>query len=79
MIYIVTGIAKSGKSLVAKEIKRRFNYSIFSTDYLMMMVHYGDGKSNLDIHASDSTVAKKIEPYTYGLIKSLINALFTPH
>ncbi len=72
MIYILTGIAKSGKTLLAKEIKKKYNISIFSTDYIMMMLHHGSNNINLDINASDTTVAKKLEPFIYGMIKTMI-------
>ena len=73
MIYIITGIAKSGKTLISQEMKHRFNLSVFSTDYIMMMLHYSDESPDLDINASDSTVARKIEPYVYGLIKAMVH------
>ena len=71
MIYILTGTAKSGKTLISKEIQSRYNISIFSTDYIMMMLHHGNNDSNLDINASDTTVAKKLEPFIYGMIKTM--------
>ena len=72
MIYIITGVAKVGKTLISEKIKERFNKSIFSTDYIMMMLHYGNEDLDLDIHASDSTVASKLEPYVYGLIQTMV-------
>lgn len=72
MIYILSGIAKSGKSLVAKEFQQRHRLSIFSTDYIMMMLHKGKADIDLDILASDSSVAATIEPYVAGLISTLI-------
>lgn len=72
MIYILTGIAKAGKSLVSNEIVKKYGITKFSTDYIMMMLHYGGNNINLDIHASDSSVAKKLEPYIEGLIRTMI-------
>lgn len=72
MIYILTGIAKSGKSLVSNEILKQHQISVFSTDYIMMMLARGNVDLNVDIYASDSTVSKTIEPYVYGLIKTMI-------
>ena len=74
MIYVLTGIAKSGKTLVASEIQKKHNISVFSTDYIMMMLHRGNSDLNIDINASDSTVAKDIEPYIYNLIKTMIES-----
>lgn len=71
MIYILTGIAKSGKTVVSNWIHETYNISIFSTDHLMMMLHYSSEKPSLDIDASDHTVSNQIEPYLYGLIKSM--------
>ena len=73
MIYILTGIAKSGKSYVAKRIQKEHNLSIFSTDYIMMMLHYGNPQLKLDIDASDRSVAKEIQPYVHGLIQVMID------
>lgn len=72
MIYIVSGVAKSGKTLVSKEITKRYHIPYFSTDYLMMMLFQGNKDLNIDIHASDSTVSKQLEPYLLGLITTMI-------
>lgn len=72
MIYILTGIAKAGKTFVANKIRKRYDISVFSTDYIMMMLHKGNKDLNIDIHASDSSVAKKIEPYVYGLVETMV-------
>ena len=72
MIYILTGIAKSGKSLLANEILKTKQIATFSTDYIMMMLQRGNNDLNIDIFASDPVVAKKIEPYIHGLIETMI-------
>lgn len=72
MVYILSGIAKAGKTLLSKEIKDRFGLSVFSTDYIMMMVHHGHKELELDVLASDSTVAHVIEPYVRGLIRTFV-------
>lgn len=71
MIYILTGIAKSGKSIVSKSILSDYHIPVISTDQIMMMVHYGNPELKLDTNASDNTVSKTLEPYLMGLIKSL--------
>lgn len=73
MIYILSGVAKSGKSTLTKEFHRRTHIPYISTDSLMMMLHYAQHPENLDIDASDSSVATILEPYIYGLIKSFID------
>lgn len=72
MIYILTGVAKSGKSLVAQEIMKRYQISIIQTDHIMMMLNRGNPKLSIDIDASDSTVSYQIEPYIKALIDTLI-------
>ncbi len=72
MIYILTGIAKSGKTLLSNEIKERYKIANFSTDYIMMMLYRGNEKLGIDVTASDRSVANKIEPYVYGMIKTMI-------
>jgi 2-phosphoglycerate kinase len=71
MIYILAGIAKSGKSIVSQSILKNHQIPVISTDQIMMMIHYGNPQLKLDINASDDTVSRKLEPYLYGLIKSL--------
>ena len=72
MIYILSGVAKAGKTYLSSIIKDKFNISVFSTDYIMMMLHKGNENLDIDIYASDSSVAEKIEPYVYGLIETMI-------
>jgi len=72
MIYILSGVAKSGKTLLSTEIRKRYNLSVFSTDYIMMMLHKGNQDLNIDIYASDSTVSKMIEPYVFGMIETMV-------
>jgi adenylate kinase family enzyme len=74
MIYILTGIAKSGKSLVSKKIVQDFNIAKISTDEIMMDLHKKNQIDNLDIYASDSTVASKLEPFINELIAKMIDS-----
>jgi len=60
MIYILTGIAKSGKTLLSNEILDKYHISTFSTDYIMMMLARGNNDLDIDIDAEDSVVAEKI-------------------
>ena len=72
MIYILGGIAKSGKTTIAKEFNKRFNIPYFSTDYIMMMLNRGNPSLLIDPEEGDSIVAKKLEPYVYGMLKTMI-------
>lgn len=72
MIYILTGIAKAGKTLIANEIIKRKNIPLFSTDYIMMMLHRGNPDLDLDVDATDPIVSDKLEPYIHGLLKTII-------
>lgn len=69
MIIIVTGIAKSGKSLIVHEIQQRFKLPCISTDRIMMDAHNNSEIASLDINASDSSVATILEPIIYEEIK----------
>lgn len=72
MIYVLTGIAKAGKTFLSNEIRKRYSISVFSTDYIMMMLAKGNKNLGIDVYASDRSVARKIEPYVYGLIETMV-------
>ena len=71
LIYILSGIAKSGKSLIADEIIKTYPMRVISTDLIMMMLHYGNDQLSIDINKSDITVSHALKPYLFGMIKSL--------
>lgn len=73
MVYILTGVAKSGKTYVAKKLSRQFHLQLIQTDHIMMMLHKGNKKLGLNIHASDSSVSLFLEPYILGLIETIIH------
>jgi 2-phosphoglycerate kinase len=72
MIYIIAGIAKSGKTTIAKEFTKRYGIPYFSTDYIMMMLYRGNSDLGIDPLASDTSVSRQIKPYVYGLIKTMV-------
>lgn len=72
MIYILTGIAKSGKSLVVKEIQARMSLPVIHTDEIMIDIDKKKSLPNLDIYASDRTVAHKLEPFILSSIETNI-------
>jgi hypothetical protein len=71
MIYILSGIAKSGKSLIAADIIKTHYMRVISTDLIMMMLHYGNDQLSIDVNNSDITVSHALRPYLLGMIKSL--------
>ena len=73
MIYILTGVAKAGKSFVSKQLIKSHHLQLIQTDHIMMMLHKGEKVPKIDIHASDATVSLFLEPYVKGLIETLID------
>ncbi len=71
MIYILSGMAKSGKSLIADDIIKTYHMRVISTDLIMMMLHYGNDQLSIDVNKSDITVSHALKPYLLGMIKSL--------
>ena len=71
MIYILSGVAKSGKSYLATKILREKSIANFSTDYLMMSLALGNPKLNIDYDADDFLVAAQLEPYLFHLISAM--------
>ena len=72
MIYILTGMAKTGKSLLAKALSQHTGFSIIPTDYLMMMFHKTNLNLGINAHESDPSVSKALEPYLSSLIETII-------
>ena len=72
MIYILSGMAKSGKSLIAKEILRLHQIPYFSTDYLMMSLALANPSLGVDYHDDDQVVARALEPYLHAMIKVMV-------
>jgi 2-phosphoglycerate kinase len=72
MIYILTGMAKTGKSILAKELSKQTGFSIIPTDYLMMMFHKTNKTLGVDADDSDPSVSKALEPYLLSLIETMI-------
>ena len=72
MIYILTGMAKSGKTIVAKALAEKTGFSILSTDYLMMMFHRTNQDIGINADQSDPSVSKALEPYLESLIDTMI-------
>lgn len=72
MIYILTGVAKAGKTYVANMIRKEKGLSVFSSDYLMMAVAKGDPSLGLKPDSDDDEiVAKILEPFLLGMINAM--------
>lgn len=73
MIVLIGGVAKSGKTTLAKQLLKEEQLAYFSTDYLMMS--FVKGNPSLGIHADDDdfVVAKSLEPYLLGMIETMVH------
>lgn len=72
MLYIISGIAKAGKSFLSKQIVEKYPLGYFSTDYLMMSLVRGNKSLNIDSNASDITVSNQLKPYLEGMFRTMI-------
>lgn len=72
MIYILSGVAKSGKTFIANKILKEYQISSFSTDYLMMTLARANESLGIDPDGDDALVADQLEPYLYMMIKTMI-------
>ncbi len=72
MIYILSGVAKSGKSYIAEKLLKEYSISSFSTDYLMMSLARANPELGIDPDADDAEVADQLEPYLYEMIHSMV-------
>ncbi len=71
MLYLIGGIPKSGKSLLANDILKRKKIAYFSTDMLMMALN-SDKRLNIDANDSDAVVGKNLQPFLIRLLKNII-------
>jgi 2-phosphoglycerate kinase len=72
MIYLLSGVAKSGKSYVARYLLEHYNVSHFSTDYLLMALSLGNPDLKIDYNADDAITAKQMEPYLMVMVDVLV-------
>lgn len=72
MIYVLTGVAKSGKSYVARYLLEHYNLSHFGTDYLMMGLAIGNPALGIDHNADDALVADQLRPYLEAIIDAMV-------
>jgi len=72
MLYILSGIAKSGKSFITHKIVKEYGIGSFSSDYLMMSLARANKELGINPNASDVTVSKQLQPYLDAMIKTMI-------
>lgn len=72
MLYIVSGIAKSGKTTLTEWMLKDFGIASFSTDYLMMALAKGNPACGVDEREDDKVVAASLEPYLEAMIQVMI-------
>ena len=70
MIYILSGVAKSGKTFIARKMLHDHHIASFSTDYLMMTLSRNK-IGNINHEEDDKIVAKKMEPFLFEMIRPM--------
>jgi len=72
MIYILSGVAKSGKTYISNYIVKKYHIPYFSTDYLMMSMSLSGKDTGVDHNLHDEEVAASLEPYLYPMIRAMV-------
>ncbi len=72
MLYILSGIAKSGKSYITQKIVKEFGIGAFSSDYLMMSLSRANKELGINPNSSDVTVSNQMRPYLDAMIRTMI-------
>lgn len=72
MIYIIAGIAKTGKTFLCKKALMHYQKAYFSTDYLMMTLVKAKPELGIVSTADDMQVGEQLEPYLYSMIETMI-------
>jgi len=72
VIYILSGVAKSGKTYISEKILKDYGISSFSTDYLMMSLARANPNIGINPDSDDAVVADQLEPYLYEMIKTMV-------
>jgi 2-phosphoglycerate kinase len=72
MIYIITGVAKSGKTYVTNQLLNQKQIASFRTDYLMMSLSKANHTGGVNHDDDDKVVSKQLEPFLYGMIETMV-------
>ncbi len=73
MIYIISGVAKSGKTTVSQWLLKTHQISVFSTDFLMMALTRGNPTGAVNEKDDDKVVAQAMEPFLEAMIETMIH------
>lgn len=71
MLYLIGGVAKGGKTYIARKIMEDNNIPYFSTDFLLWSLS-DKGIVNLNHNDPDSIASKILEPFISSIIDYLI-------
>ena len=72
MLYIITGIAKSGKTFITNRLVKEKKIGYFSSDLLMMSLAKGNKTIGINPNASDITVSNQLRPYLEAMIQTVM-------
>ncbi len=72
MIYILGGVARSGKSIVAEKLLKEKGVPYFALDYLKMGLFRGLSESAFDPEKKSEVIARNIWPIVKGMVKNMI-------
>lgn len=72
MIYIIGGITRSGKSLLARRLSKKYGVSYFNLDHLMMAMLEGPVDFEFQGETHDREKADKAWPFLQPFFKSIV-------
>jgi 2-phosphoglycerate kinase len=72
MIYLIGGIARSGKTLVRKEILKRYNISGIGTDSIRYMLSHSQPELGIDHNKPSTHNGPLMWPYIDNLIHHIV-------
>ena len=73
MIYIISGISRSGKTLLARQLLAEYTLPYLSTDAVMMGFMLGLPETGVHDKLWPSDIAKRIWPFLRGVMETLIH------
>ena len=72
MLYLIGGVGRSGKSVLARKLAERLHISYFGLDVLMMGMHHGNPDFGIGPDVEDEVVANKMWPIVEGMVINLL-------
>lgn len=73
MLYLIGGVGRSGKSILARTVSTRLQISYFGLDVLMMGVHHGYPELRIGPDVADEVVADWMWPIVEGMVINLLD------